>query len=277
MLEIIRTTIKQKGQGIVEYALLLAFVVGIGMMMSNSNLGSALKGAFDDVAFWVKTDKTYSDYFHAWRKTPLNSLKTKSAAARLKADQEALAILARFFIGKDEAGVKTQIEKLTAKGNKYGYEIGNSYKEGSDGYSGVMIPLSYQLNSLDGETGFIWLDSNKNVDAVKLLSSDANVYKKDDKNNPYSNIKGHEYNLDGTVEARTVATDRLFYSNDMINDSGQKTVALQVHYSYDESSGTKKVDSVKIAAYNGKANSSGTVAQGLNLNVTNTDITEITD
>lgn len=41
---------KRKGQGIVEYALLLAFVVGIAMMLNGANLGSAIKGVFDDVA-----------------------------------------------------------------------------------------------------------------------------------------------------------------------------------------------------------------------------------
>ena len=41
---------KRKGQGIVEYALLLAFVVGIGMMLSGSNIGSAVAGVYDDVA-----------------------------------------------------------------------------------------------------------------------------------------------------------------------------------------------------------------------------------
>ena len=41
---------RQKGQGIVEYALLLAFIVGIAMMLNGSNLGGAVKGVFDDVA-----------------------------------------------------------------------------------------------------------------------------------------------------------------------------------------------------------------------------------
>ena len=41
---------KQKGQGIVEYAMLLAFIVGIAMMLNGSNLGGAVKGVFDDVA-----------------------------------------------------------------------------------------------------------------------------------------------------------------------------------------------------------------------------------
>ena len=50
MLKRLRTITKQKGQGIVEYALLLAFIVGIAMMLNGSNLGGAVKGVFDDVA-----------------------------------------------------------------------------------------------------------------------------------------------------------------------------------------------------------------------------------
>lgn len=41
---------KRKGQGIVEYALLLAFVVGIAMMLNGANLGSAVAGVYDNVA-----------------------------------------------------------------------------------------------------------------------------------------------------------------------------------------------------------------------------------
>lgn len=41
---------KRKGQGIVEYALLLAFVVGIAMMLNGANLSGAIKGVYDDVA-----------------------------------------------------------------------------------------------------------------------------------------------------------------------------------------------------------------------------------
>ena len=40
----LRNAVKQKGQGIVEYALLLAFVVGIAMMLNGANLGGAVKG-----------------------------------------------------------------------------------------------------------------------------------------------------------------------------------------------------------------------------------------
>ena len=42
--------LKQKGQGIVEYALLLAFVVGIAVALQGVGLKDAVVGVFDDVA-----------------------------------------------------------------------------------------------------------------------------------------------------------------------------------------------------------------------------------
>lgn len=43
--------LEQKGQGIVEYALILAFVVGIATyaLSSDSNMGKAIKETFDSV------------------------------------------------------------------------------------------------------------------------------------------------------------------------------------------------------------------------------------
>ncbi len=42
--------LNKKAQGIVEYALLLAFIVGLGMMLNGANLSGAVKGTFDSVA-----------------------------------------------------------------------------------------------------------------------------------------------------------------------------------------------------------------------------------
>ena len=50
MLEKIKNITKQKAQGIVEYALLLAFIVGIAMMLNGGDLGGAVKGVFEDVS-----------------------------------------------------------------------------------------------------------------------------------------------------------------------------------------------------------------------------------
>ncbi len=42
--------LKQKGQGIVEYALLLSFIVGLAMMLNGAGLSSAVKDVFEDVS-----------------------------------------------------------------------------------------------------------------------------------------------------------------------------------------------------------------------------------
>ncbi|MBQ6744028.1 MAG: hypothetical protein IJR05_04670 [Acidaminococcaceae bacterium] len=46
----LKLKLRQKGQGIVEYALLLAFIVGIAMMLNGVGLKDAVVGVFDDVA-----------------------------------------------------------------------------------------------------------------------------------------------------------------------------------------------------------------------------------
>ncbi len=72
MLIKMRNMVKQKGQGIVEYALILAFVVGIGMMLNGSNLGGAVKGLFDDVAAVLGGSEnkqlTYAEALSKWGK-----------------------------------------------------------------------------------------------------------------------------------------------------------------------------------------------------------------
>ena len=268
----LKKIITEKGQGLIEYVLVIAFIAGIALLMFGGNLQDTMMATVthtNKVFASLFGEKTYSDYFHEWRKTPLNELSQIDENERLNADQQALAILARVFMDMTASQVNTKMQELTNGGNLYGYNLGNNYKEGVGGYSGQLIPLSYQSNNLDGESGFIWLDANKNQNTVKILESDAVVYDKTATENPYSN----KYDFNGKKEARTTATDRLFYSNDMISDSGQRTIAMQVHYNPE----THKVDSVKIAAYVGRADGTGTVANGLNLNVTKTEIQEIQD
>lgn len=48
----------KKGQGIIEYALILSFVVGIGMMLNGSNLSGAVKSTFDSVASLLSGSST---------------------------------------------------------------------------------------------------------------------------------------------------------------------------------------------------------------------------
>ena len=110
MLVKMRNIVKQKGQGIVEYALLLAFVVGIAMMLNGADLGGAVNKTFDMVAEALSGEK--KDY--AWARENLSGL-SKDAIRdkfedkdRIKMDQEALANIGKAFIGL----TKDQVDKI---------------------------------------------------------------------------------------------------------------------------------------------------------------------
>ena len=104
MLNQFRRTIKEKGQGLTEYVLILAFIAGVAFMMFGGN--GSLKGTLvDTVAETVDIlaglfeDKTYADYFADWRKLSNNELASINNRKRIKADQQAMYELAKAFIG----------------------------------------------------------------------------------------------------------------------------------------------------------------------------------
>lgn len=103
MLIKIRTITKQKGQGIVEYALLLAFIVGLAMMLNSGNLGGALKYTFDKMASLLA-----GEYIAAtdWGHMNTSEFNADNQGERLAADQSSLENLATFFIGKTEAEIQ---------------------------------------------------------------------------------------------------------------------------------------------------------------------------
>ena len=111
MLKRIRTITKQKGQGIVEYALLLAFIVGLAMMLNGANLGGAVKDTFDKVVAVLGGSEnkqlTYAEALSKWGKAEDSAFTDDNAAERLLADQQALANIANFFIDKDKDFIKS--------------------------------------------------------------------------------------------------------------------------------------------------------------------------
>lgn len=51
----------EKGQGMVEYALIIAFVAAIAIFVLNGRLGSAINGAFDTASAKVTSATTAAD------------------------------------------------------------------------------------------------------------------------------------------------------------------------------------------------------------------------
>ena len=126
--------LKQNGQGIVEYALLLAFVVGIAMMLNGSNLGAAVKNTFDTVASYLSGEEqnAYFAGLKKWGKA--REFNPDTQAERLAIDQLALENLAGFFLGKDRAYITSLMKKgydgTSSNGillGHYGYDGNNSF------------------------------------------------------------------------------------------------------------------------------------------------------
>ena len=278
----IKNYLHKKGQGIVEYALLLAFVVGIGMMLNGANLGGAIKGVFEDVAIAIEGNK-YAPYFKKWHdKTADWLFDNATQEERLAADQEALARIARAFIGLDQEGVQKLIAQLSFQrdGKTVTFDNANNYKvEGGNGWSQTLVPLSYNENDLENATEnkqYIHLDWAGNVDTVNLLTNDVTAYK--------GVGNGENRTIPYDQQKNSGVSDRIFYSNDMIGktdgvSANGKMVTMQVHYT------NNVVDQVNIQARNiaqsdvksdsnkNKNKDNYSVADGLNLNVTKTEIT----
>ena len=254
MLKRFEVTLKEKGQGLTEYALILAFVAGIAMMLfsGNGNLKDTLISTFSETArilAGICNDKAknYADYFRNWRDLSLADLAAQDSNERLLADQMALDIIAKAFIGKDFEEVKDLMRTYTRGENLVNIEKFDP-KDGLNGYSeSTLVPLSFELVQEADGSYYTWLQTEENRNLVsQVLASDAQIIGRDD-----------------TALKRTRVEDGIFYSDAMISNDGNplRTVNLRLHYT------DGKVDSVDIAARQGKWN--GTSIDNLNLNVTN--------
>lgn len=266
--------LNEKGQDIVEFALLCAFCVGIALVIRDSGFSGAIKESYNAGKPELLTAaighkyathdnnsnnqqqseyKTYLDYFNIWHDKNSTDLGALSNDERKKADQLALQLIAAEYIGKTPAQILDQMNYFS-NDNFNNYK--NNLNEGKNGYSaGVLVPLSYSANTLDNENGHIWFEKDNNYNTVKTMTNgEAEVYRKDDANNPWSSQAGHD--------KRTISLDRLFYSDDMLGD-GQKTVGLRLHYT------GGVVDEVIICARKEGWNSKGEfVGEDLCINVT---------
>ena len=135
-----RKTIREKGQGLTEYVLILAFIAGIAFMMfgGNGSLKGTLVNTFTEthriLAGLFSEEKTYSDYFHDWRNTPLNELSQIDNDERIKADQEALALIARAFIKLTPDQAQAKLKEFT-NGNSSKNDSAKLNGNAQNGYS----------------------------------------------------------------------------------------------------------------------------------------------
>jgi len=287
VMKVCKSLLAQKGQGLVEFALILAFCVGIGVAAREAGFAEAISNLFDsgekteDVAAAIggplaAERLTYGKYLAKWGRKTSEELAAINNQERITGDQRGLVAIAQNFLGKDATGVWNQMKTFS---NDFSASdcpqflhnnVNKNYAtaKDADGWSNVLVPLSYKNyeNKVKDDAGYIWLEANSNRNTIDAMTGD------DAKAEMYKNTNSNVKLKDGTVlqgsKGKTVSVDRIFYSKDMIN-ADDRSVALQVHYN----SETNKVDQVRIVARlgngtQGTGNPPAAAATGLDLTVT---------
>ena len=254
MLTKMRNMLTEKGQGIVEYALLLAFVVALATMLNGVGLASAVKDTFDKVASLLSGDSNYAlmlnKYGNVGRRSLVNLSDEKNSDGkytivsdivpndeRIAADETALENLANFFMDKDmkylrdevfnkQWGNNTENTLLTKDIKFFNYDDKNSVEYHYDANAGTYtqgtnyVSMSPTLNSAS-------YDAN---DVVHWLQGDYSGYK--NSNSSYT-TNGYDSN------------NRYFYSNSVIDPNG-KGAHIYTKFEWSGTGDSAKVTGVKV-------------------------------
>ena len=262
----------EKGQGLVEFALILAFCAGIGIFAREAGFSKAINKSIEEskpelytAAIGMKIETSWISYFKMWRHTDAATLKNDpkyTKEDRIKADQKALIKIAETYLGKSQGQVLDLMNYFSNSPNNNQAPYVNDLKcenNNGTGFSkGMLVPLSYQIDSQYNNA--LWLDANNNMNTVSYLTDgEAVVYGKNDPNNPAYNTNRRE----------TLVMENLFYSDDMLNNE-RKTVSLKLHYT------DNKVDKIAISLRNGTKDAKAeAIGEGLCLLLTETGYTEV--
>ncbi len=265
MLIKIRNMLKQKGQGIVEYALLLAFIVGLAVMLNGTGISGEVKNTFDSVASLLGGEKTYAQRVNEWKNLTRAQLAAISPEERLKSDRELLESLARHFLSRPVEEVQQEIE------DTINHDMYDESKNQSGLYGSIYNSREKQTNP-DGtkESNKVQLfkyseEGDVNGKAIKLNNS----------NGRYNNgtsaeimtggvVKSGDFNFDSNNSSGRLE-QRVFYSDGMINQGNSRTI--HARFGVDSNN---NISSVHIYA---KQDGTNKAVNGLDLTVNNSGVT----
>ena len=169
--EVLKCLLTEKGQGLVEFALILVFCAGIGIAAREAGFGKAidaLLGSGERPEY--ETAAIGSARKIDWGKEPFSgdssTFSEANAAERLAWDQKSLENLARHFIGKSKNEIKTKILKNGKSADMGWGERGEEvllghFKPTADKQGTVFVPTT--LNDGDITNIFSWLKGDYNT------------------------------------------------------------------------------------------------------------------
>ena len=216
MLMNLRDVRKQKGQGIVEYALLLAFILGIAIAMQGSGIDNAIANTFARVAHALGVE-TEQD---KWATADINSIMDDkdSAASRLASDRDFLTNIGKHFIGMK----RSDVEDVLATTNTSSVLLGN-FLESVDENGNLVTEFSTELR----KEGTI----PKTSDLYQWGANDTLGY---DSSKRYLVSDYALHNISNTTSIN---------GKDVITGNGIKIMSIN----YDGSGADAKVTSIRIA------------------------------
>ncbi|MBR2216247.1 MAG: hypothetical protein IJ849_10915 [Selenomonadaceae bacterium] len=214
----------QKGQGMVDYALIIAFVVAIGLAISGSGLGDAIKNVLADTGVAIAGKDNYADALNKYGSISTAELKQVSNAERIAIDKAALSNLGKIFLGKTEAEVKALlgVNNITGGNNPYG-AILFDYEVASSDDGAPVTKLRYNGGSFNSLDAVEWMKGNytrntandytasKTINDARYLFSDDAISKTPQGisvGNYSATIRGQFEFTDGKVSAVTINTTR---------------------------------------------------------------------
>ncbi len=143
----LKYSLNGKGQGIVEFALVLAFCTAIGLFARDAGFTDVLKDVYDSGNSELLTAAIGTNNAAMWRKMDRDKLLSQvDNAKRVKADQDTLARIGQLFIG--QTVTNNRISLLTCDIYAAGGTVkkeGNVYKSGD----GIFLGNYYDDNTLD--------------------------------------------------------------------------------------------------------------------------------
>ncbi|WP_027406834.1 Flp family type IVb pilin [Anaerovibrio sp. RM50] len=173
---------RQKGQGIVEYALLLAFILAIAIALQGSGLDSAIAGTFNRVAQSLGFETSEDQ----WKTMNANDLlnDTASAEARLKHDKDFLADIGTHFLGLTASELQSKYNINSNKIPNGGVLVGHLTEERDA--DGNLISTNHDTNGGSNKTKdfYAWATGSSEYDNTRryLYSDYALKHAQDDYN-----------------------------------------------------------------------------------------------
>ncbi len=266
----ITTIFNNKGQGIVEFALILALCVSMYMGLDSLEFKQTIRGIYDDVVVENVTKvyglgDVYVMALDAWGKKTRAELAEVPDPHRLNADQQALINIGKAFIGKS----------LTAE------DVYKMVKSPTDTFGSNHISQGKEVvifNLVDHSDNDSYFKNHPDQDIYSTLNRDSRA--------PWTLhwMQGDYGTLDQATGTYSYTTDefdsstRYFYSDCMINDKsvvdwGNKDQyandrTIRVSFTFKDEGNKKVVDSVRVRVNRGDIKNSNTHYQELDVKVT---------